>query len=52
MMAIEVENMDEAVGYLKERGVEISLGPVTLPDGSKRGEIRDPDGLGIELRQW
>jgi glyoxylase I family protein len=52
MMAIEVENMDEAVAYLKEKGTGMSLGPMTLPDGSKRGEIRDPDGLGIELRQW
>jgi glyoxylase I family protein len=52
MMAIEVASMDEAVAYLKTKGVEMSLGPMTLPDGSKRGEIRDPDGLGIELRQW
>jgi len=52
MMAIEVTNMDEAVAYLKGKGVEMSLGPMTLADGSKRGEIKDPDGLGIELRQW
>jgi catechol 2,3-dioxygenase-like lactoylglutathione lyase family enzyme len=52
MMAIEVASMDEAVAYLKTKGVEMSLGPMTLPDGSKRGEIKDPDGLGIELRQW
>jgi len=32
--------------------VEISVEPVSLPGGSKRAEIKDPDGLGIELRQW
>ena len=52
MMAIEVADMGEATAYLKNKGVEISMGPVTLPDGSKRAEIKDPDGFGIELRQW
>ena len=52
MMAIEVDNMEEAIAYLKGKGVEISVEPVSLPGGSKRAEIKDPDGLGIELRQW
>ena len=51
MMAIEVEDMDKAVGYLKSKGVEITWGPATLGT-SRRAEIKDPDGLGIELRQW
>ena len=51
MMAIEVDDMDKAVAYLKEKGVEISQPPVSLGP-SKRGEIKDPDGLVIELRQW
>ncbi len=51
MMAIEVEDMDQAVEYLKTRGIGISWGPVNLGI-SKRAEIRDPDGLPIELRQW
>jgi glyoxylase I family protein len=51
MFALEVEDMDEAIGYLKSRNVEISLGPVNLGK-SKRAEIKDPDGLSIELRQW
>ena len=51
MMAIEVENMDEAMEYLKNKGVEISCRPVDLGQ-SKRAEIKDPDGLVIELRQW
>jgi glyoxylase I family protein len=51
MMAIEVEDMDQAVEYLKTRGIGISWGPANLGK-SKRAEIRDPDGLPIELRQW
>jgi len=51
MMAIEVANMDEAVSYLAEQGVHPTWGPMDL-GGTKRAEIADPDGLGIELRQW
>jgi glyoxylase I family protein len=43
--------MDRAIEYLKGKGVEVSWGPVLLGT-SKRAEIRDPDGLSIELRQW
>lgn len=50
-IALEVTNMKEAVGYLKGKGVAITLEPIDLGD-SFRGEIRDPDGLLIELRQW
>jgi len=52
MMAIEVDDMDKAISYLKSKGVGVSTGPVTMDNGSKRAEIKDPDGLGIELRQW
>ena len=51
MIALEVEDMDRAIDYLKGKLVEISWGPVTLGN-SKRAEIRDPNGLSIELRQW
>ena len=51
MMAIEVEDMDKAVEYLKSKGVPITRGPMLLGT-SKRAEIKDPDGLTIELRQW
>ncbi len=50
-VALEVEDMDKAVAYLKECGVVVSREPVDLGD-SYRGEILDPDGLVIELRQW
>ena len=51
MMAIEVEDMDRAIQYLRGKGVEISMGPVSIGT-SKRAEFKDPDGLSIELRQW
>ncbi len=51
MFALEVEDMDKAIAYLKDKGVEISMAPVNLGK-SKRAEIKDPDGLSIELRQW
>ena len=51
MFALEVDDMDEAIVHLKSKGVEISVGPVNLGN-SKRAEIKDPDGLSIELRQW
>ena len=51
MMAIEVDDMDRAVGYLQGKGVEISQPPMATGK-SKRAEITDPNGLSIELRQW
>jgi catechol 2,3-dioxygenase-like lactoylglutathione lyase family enzyme len=50
-IALEVEDMAKAVDYLQGEGIAIALEPVDLGD-SFRGEIRDPDGLIIELRQW
>ncbi len=50
-IALEVEDMVKAVDYLKGKGIRIARDPVDLGD-SFRGEIRDPDGLIIELRQW
>ena len=50
-IALEVEDMAKAVDYLRDKGLTIALEPVDLGD-SFRGEIRDPDGLIIELRQW
>ena len=51
MMAVEVEDMDAAVEYLRGKGVELTRGP-TATGRSKRAEINDPNGLSIELRQW
>jgi glyoxylase I family protein len=51
LMALEVDDMDEALRALKAKGIEPSWGPMKRPDYA-RAEIRDPDGNGIELRQW
>ena len=51
MIALEVDDMDNAIKYLKSKGVDITWGPVTLGK-SKRAELKEPDGLSIELRQW
>lgn len=50
-IALEVEDMTKAVDYLRSKGVSLAVNPVNLGD-SFRGEIRDPDGLIIEIRQW
>jgi len=51
-IALEVEDMTKAVDYLKSKGIDMARQPVALGGGAFRGEIRDPDGLIIELRQW
>lgn len=50
-IALEVEDMTIAIDHLKSNGVAIVHEPMDLGN-SFRGEIRDPDGLIIELRQW
>ena len=51
MMALEVEDMQKALGSLKGKGIEPVWGPITRP-AYARAEIRDPDGNHIELRHW
>lgn len=50
-IALEVDDMDETIKYLKTKGVAMAQPPMLLGT-SKRAEIKDPDGLTIELRQW
>jgi glyoxylase I family protein len=50
-IALEVDSMREAVEYLRGKGVTMSRDPVDLGT-SIRGELKDPDGLTIELREW
>ena len=52
MMALEVEDMQRTIEYLKEKGVEIVWGPRVREKQYARAEIRDPNGYHIELRQW
>lgn len=50
-LALEVDDMEETLRDLSGKGIGVAWGPVNLGD-SIRAEIRDPDGLVIELRQW
>lgn len=50
-IALEVESMEDATTYLRDRGIGVTWGPVDL-GVSIRAEITDPDGLVIELREW
>lgn len=51
MMALEVDDMQKAVDYLKTSGFEIVWGP-KVREKYARAEIQDPNGYHIELRQW
>ena len=51
LMALEVDDMDKTVEYLKSKGVAITRGPTAMGK-TKRAEIKDPSGISIELRQW
>lgn len=51
LMALEIDDMDKTLAYLKAKGIE----PVWGPRGRAhyaRAEIADPNGYRIELRQW
>jgi catechol 2,3-dioxygenase-like lactoylglutathione lyase family enzyme len=52
IMALEVDDMAETLAYLAEKGIQPSVPPMDVGGGSLRGEIKDVDGLSIELRQW
>jgi catechol 2,3-dioxygenase-like lactoylglutathione lyase family enzyme len=51
MMALEVDDMQKTVEYLKTKQIEIVWGP-KVREKYARAEIRDPNGYHIELRQW
>ena len=51
MIALEVDDMGEAVAALKAQGIDTVWGPVVRDDYA-RAEICDPNGYRIELRQW
>jgi glyoxylase I family protein len=52
MIALEVEAMDEALAFLKSKGVPCVWGPFLREGRYARAEITDPNGFHIELRQW
>ncbi len=49
-IALQVEDLDKAIEYLKTKGVEISSGPVASQN-NRMAAIKDPDGLSIQLIQ-
>ena len=51
MMALEVDNMEKTITYLTSKGVKLSRPPI-VTESSLRAEIKDPNGISIELRQW
>jgi glyoxylase I family protein len=51
MMALEVEDMQKTLEYLKTQGIDVVWGP-KLREKYARAEIQDPNGFNIELRQW
>ena len=53
MFALRVDNMKKTLKELKKKGVEIFLPPSkqNVYDGL-RAEIKDPNGIAIELREW
>jgi glyoxylase I family protein len=51
LIALEVDDMEKAIAYLKTKNVEVVWGP-RKTDSYARSEITDPNGYHIELRQW
>lgn len=53
MFALRVDDMKKTLKELKRKGVEICLSPSKqkVYDGL-RAEIKDPNGIAIELREW
>jgi glyoxylase I family protein len=51
MIALEVDDMQNAIDYLKTKGVDLVWGP-RVREAYARAEICDPNGFHIELRQW
>lgn len=51
LIALEVDDMDKAIEYLKGKNVPVVWGPISPPHFA-RAEIADPNGYHIELRQW
>lgn len=52
LIALEVEDMEEALRFLKGKGVPVVWGPMVREGHFARAEITDPNGYHIELRQW
>ena len=51
LMALEVDDMQKTLEYLKTKAIEPVWGP-RIREDCARAEIEDPGGHRIELRQW
>jgi glyoxylase I family protein len=52
LIALEVDDMQATIEYLKTKGVDVVWGPIVHEGQYARAEITDPNGYHIELRQW
>ena len=50
-IALDVNNIDSTLEAIKQLGIKITEGPITLPDGGVMFFIRDPDKNVIEFHQ-
>ena len=50
-LALSVKNVSEVQSALEKKGITITEGPITFPDGSTSIFIRDPDRNVIEFNQ-
>ena len=50
-MALSVKNVSEVQSALEKKGITITEGPITFPDGSTSIFVRDPDRNVIEFNQ-
>ncbi|WP_338595835.1 VOC family protein [Clostridium baratii] len=48
-IGFEVKNINEKIGELKNKEINIIRGPIEVPDGSKLAFIKDPNGIEIEF---
>ena len=50
-IALSVKNVSEVQSALEKKGITVTEGPITFPDGSTSIFIRDPDRNVIEFNQ-
>ena len=50
-IGLTVDNVDEAVAELRDKGAEIAVGPLTRSPGLRLAFIRGPEGIMVELVQ-
>ena len=51
-LAFQVEDLDQCMSKLKEKGVPITEGPIETGNGTRFIFTEDPDKYEIELRQY